>query len=160
MVTISCYPIYSPLSHTSINTAMSVEIDASTLAGSSFPVIIRDTLVGERVGGEDVQLGGLESHFVGEILEETKRFTNGDLRELLEPARIGSGQIDINHRSDRRCWLTPSLCKEHGLRGVSKFAQNMMKYCRLLGENISRLTDTAAFLNGEYSIQLAVYVSL
>ena len=138
---------------------MSVEIDASTLASSSFPVIIRDYFVGERVGGEDI-LGGLESHFVEEILEETKRFTNGDLRELLEPARIGSGQIDRNHRFDRRCWLTPSLCKEHGLRGVSKFAQNMMKYCRLLGENISRLTDTAAFLNGEYSIQLAVYVRL
>jgi len=75
------------------------------------------------------------------------------LRALLTPAGMSRGDskwTSSTHRSDSTCWVTPDLCKERGLDGLSAFVKQMVRECKPLKSHLG--------ISGQdFSVQLAVY---
>lgn len=74
---------------------------------------------------------------------------------IFRHAAVGSGpssRVDLRHRSDLHCWVTPQLCKEYQLSGLQMLIKGLIKMCVPL--------KTSLNLNSDYSVQLAYYVSV
>jgi len=71
--------------------------------------------------------------------------------KYLKPARMGSDSIWDNKyfRGDLSCWVTPKLCKELNLDGISKFVQTMIKQLKVLKPQLHLCDD--------FSVQFAVF---
>ncbi len=54
-------------------------------------------------------------------------------------------------RSDKRCWLTPKLCRERNLTAINQLVKKLIGYCKT--------ARTPLELNGDYFVQLACFVS-
>lgn len=75
--------------------------------------------------------------------------------KIFRQTGIGKGdtnQVNSVHRGDLRCWVTPDLCRDHGLNGIQTLVKRLIKSCFSL--------KTKHQLNGDYSVQLTIYVSL
>jgi hypothetical protein len=78
---------------------------------------------------------------------------------LNHPDSFAIGAVGMNtqkvansyYRGDKKCWLTPKLCKERDLKATMQLIQKMIKFCKP--------ASTSLKLNGDYSIQLACFVS-
>lgn len=58
---------------------------------------------------------------------------------------------NMNYRNDKKLWLTPKYCKERNLTATTLLVKKMMQLCKSISDPLS--------LNGDYSIQLACFVS-
>ncbi len=75
--------------------------------------------------------------------------------KIFQHAGIGKGysnQVNSVHRGDLRCWVTPDLCRDHKLNSIQSLVKRLVKSCASLKESHK--------LNGDYSVQLTVYVSM
>ena len=76
---------------------------------------------------------------------------------FFQKAGVGSSKeslkIDSTVRGDYRCWLTPSISAENNLVGVRELVSLIIKTCssQLKGHHN---------LNGDYSVQATLYVSM
>lgn len=72
---------------------------------------------------------------------------------IFQLAAIGSSKIvDITYRNDVKCWITPSLCKDHNLTATPQLVKALVNLC-------AKQLKTQLDLNGDYSVQLACFVS-
>jgi len=75
---------------------------------------------------------------------------------LFKLAGIGKttdGIKDAMYRGDVRCWLSPSLCSKHQLLSVKGLIAKIVEEC----EGNLKIQHN---LNGHYSIQASLYVSM
>ena len=76
---------------------------------------------------------------------------------FFQKAGVGSSKeslkIDSTVRGDYRCWLTPSISADNNLVGVRELVSLIIKTCssQLKGHHN---------LNGDYSVQATLYVSI
>jgi hypothetical protein len=122
------------------------ELDALTLT-SDFPIIIKDSFSSIQAS---IDLAAIQT--------EANRFVCGDLRGLLQPAKISGGKMDEESRGDLHCWLSPEVCKDHALVAIKSYIMGLKAYCGTLGSTMSDILG-CKFLNEGLSIQLAYYVS-
>ena len=76
-----------------------------------------------------------------------------DLFKLAGIGQSTEGIKDARYRGDVRCWLSPSLCGKHQLLSTKAIIAQIVKECE------GSLKDQHN-LNGHYSIQAALYVSI
>ena len=102
---------------------------------------------------------GVYSDISESIVHEVQRLRDADVsapdnsERIFQEAGIGKGesnQINALFRSDLRCWLTPDLCKKYNLVNIEILVKRLIKACSSL--------KIAHQLNGDYSIQLTLYV--
>lgn len=144
------------------------ELDAISLA-SDFPVLVKEQTLAEGVTSASLH---------ARVRDEALRFLDGDLSHLLETAKLADGVVQRmdalmvllrrppsyysleQSRGDKRCWINPSLCSTHGLDAIHAYVEGVKRFCIDLGAVMGKvLRCKGNFLNGEYSVQLAIYVS-
>ena len=76
-----------------------------------------------------------------------------NLFKLAGVGRRTDGIKDTKYRGDVRCWLSPSLCGTHQLMGVKALVAKIVKECE---GSLKKQHN----LNGHYSIQASLYVSV
>jgi hypothetical protein len=112
---------------------------------SSFPAIVHSGLFPDVSMQASCELQRLLDHHL-----------SNPQKELFEAAGIGSDVDKVQKvksaRGDLRCWLVPTICKEHSLVAVQEIIKRIMSVCK--GQ-----LKTCHGLNGEYSVQATLYVS-
>ena len=69
--------------------------------------------------------------------------SSATIAKYLKPDRMVSDSIWDNKyiRGDISCWVTPKLCKELNLNGISKFVQTMIKQLKVLKPQLHLCDD-------------------
>ncbi len=107
-----------------------------------YPFVLRHDL--------QVSLGDEVRQEVKSLYE--KHFENPSL-QIFEMAGMGTKKvIDGTYRSDVKCWLTPAFCKQHQLTASMTLVKELVNLC-------GKQLKSSLQLNGDYSVQLACFVS-
>jgi len=76
--------------------------------------------------------------------------------KVLRGAKMGNGEnlwTDDKFRGDRACWVTPNLCRDLQLNNFELFVKRLIRECKIFRRH------PCFGLNGDFSVQFAVYVS-